>query len=95
MLKKSFMELIGQEKVLCLPIREVLQTHLPSEVKKIDLMNIDVEGMDIEVLDSNDWKQYRPAVVCIEDTGFHMDRPEKSLVYSFLSERGYSPPDTF
>jgi FkbM family methyltransferase len=89
MLKKSFIELIGQEKVLCLPLREVLQTHLPSEVTKIDLMNIDVEGMDIEVLHSNDWKKHRPTVVCIEDANFSLDTPEKSQVYSFLQGQGY------
>lgn len=32
----------------------------------IDLMSIDVEGMDLQVLKSNDWKRYRPRVIAVE-----------------------------
>lgn len=35
-------------------------------VKKIHFLKIDVEGMEYEVLAGNDWKKYRPEVICIE-----------------------------
>ncbi len=35
-------------------------------VKHIDFLKIDVEGYEFEVLQSNDWKKYRPTVVAIE-----------------------------
>ena len=33
---------------------------------KIDFMSVDAEGHDFEVLKSNDWKKYRPALVLVE-----------------------------
>lgn len=36
------------------------------KISKIDFMKVDVEGLEYEVLKGNDWKKYRPAVICIE-----------------------------
>lgn len=33
---------------------------------KIDFMKIDVEGLEYEVLSGNNWKRYRPELICIE-----------------------------
>ena len=32
----------------------------------MDFFDIDVEGFDLEVLKTNDWKKYRPKVIVIE-----------------------------
>lgn len=37
-----------------------------SKVEQIDFMKIDVEGFEVEVIKSNNWKLYRPHVLCIE-----------------------------
>ena len=37
---------------------------------KIDFISIDTEGLDYEVLESNDWKKFRPTLVCIETGEF-------------------------
>lgn len=37
-----------------------------ANVKNIDFMKIDVEGFEVQVLNSNNWKKYRPNVICIE-----------------------------
>jgi len=34
--------------------------------KTIDLLNVDVEGHDMEVLKGNNWKKYKPKVLCLE-----------------------------
>ncbi len=49
-----------------LPLAEVLDRHLPPN-QTIDFMNVDVEGHDFEVLESNDWKRFRPKVIVVED----------------------------
>lgn len=36
------------------------------KVSQIDFLKVDVEGFEEEVLKSNDWKMYRPTIVCIE-----------------------------
>ena len=32
----------------------------------IDFLSVDTEGLDLEVLESNDWVRFRPTVVCVE-----------------------------
>jgi len=46
----------------------ILDEYLPSG-QGIDFMSIDVEGLDLEVLKSNDWEKYRPRYVLIEVIG--------------------------
>jgi FkbM family methyltransferase len=45
------------------PLRDVFAEHTPP---KISFMKVDVEGLEYEVLSSNDWTKYRPQVLCIE-----------------------------
>lgn len=58
--------LVGVQKVKTKPLREVLDVSLPSGVG-IDLMTIDIEGHEMEALESNDWDRYRPRMIVIED----------------------------
>lgn len=58
------------------------------EVKEIDFMKIDVEGMECEVIEGNDWELYRPKVLCIEanhikrDWSDHLTRADYKLVFN-------------
>jgi hypothetical protein len=58
-------------------------------VSHIDLLNVDAEGLDLEVLESNDWSRWKPKAIIIEDNSFDASRPEKSAVYNFLINKGY------
>ncbi len=51
-------------EVPVMPLSAILAEHAPDLV--IDFMSIDTEGFDLEVLESNDWKRWRPQVICIE-----------------------------
>ena len=50
-------------KVPVKTLKQVLDQH---KVKKIHFLKVDVEGFEYEVLEGNDWKKYRPEVICIE-----------------------------
>lgn len=54
--------------VAVMPLSDILASA-GMEGKIIDLMSVDVEGMDLEVLKSNDWKKWRPMVLIVEDPG--------------------------
>ena len=56
---------------------------------RFDLLCVDVEGHDLEVLDSLDFNRYRPRIICVEIHGFTLDRPNESGVYTFLVGKGY------
>lgn len=60
-----------------------------------DFLNVDVEGMDMDILDSFDWEHIRPGVVCVEtvDYATQQKRPE---VTDFMRGKAYQPyADTF
>lgn len=52
--------------VKTLPLRQILETHLPKG-QKISFLSIDVEGLDLIVIESNDWEMFRPEIVIVED----------------------------
>jgi FkbM family methyltransferase len=55
----------------------------------IDFLNVDVEGHDLAVLKSNDWKLYRPELICVEH---HVDNLEdliSSEIFQFMTLSNY------
>lgn len=57
--------------------------------KPIDptFLSIDVEGKDLEVLTSNNWKEYLPRVICIETWSNHFEDEKK--INLLLQSVGY------
>lgn len=86
MLRKSFIRLIEEKEILCVPLQKLLDEHAPHT--PIDLLNIDVEGMGLEVLRSLDWNT-RPRVICVEDDELDLSDPNSDTC-SFLKARGYA-----
>jgi len=70
-------------------LKEVLNSNM-IENQHIDFMTIDVEGLDYDVLLSNDWTKYKPSIILIEDVGFDLQSMESSKVYNYLIGKGYS-----
>ncbi len=58
-------------------------------VDNIDFMNIDVEGMEMQVLQSNDWERYRPSYILIEQKNISAQELVKSNIYKYLRNFGY------
>jgi FkbM family methyltransferase len=78
-------------KSIDVPIKtlaQILQEHLP-QGQNIDFFSIDVEGLDLDVLRSNDWSLYRPGYLLVEDTKFNLQHPEQSEIDRYLHEIGY------
>lgn len=57
--------------------------------QEIDFLNIDVEGWDFDVLESNNWNKFRPKLILIELRDFNLSEG-KHPVSSFLESKGYS-----
>ena len=53
--------------------------------KSIDFISIDVEGNELAVLKSNNWKKFNPSIIVIETCNNTND------IYSYLVEREYLP----
>jgi FkbM family methyltransferase len=79
------------KKVVKIPIMRLesaLDKYLPKG-QHIDLMSIDVEGLDMEVMKSNNWNKYKPTVLLVEDMDFDCDNSQNSEVWNFAKELGY------
>lgn len=71
-----------------LPLRDVLARYIGD--RQIDFMSVDVEGMDLEVLKTNDWQKYRPTLLLVEDGDiFTYDSLMASPICTYLQEQGY------
>lgn len=69
-------------------LAKVLEEHL-SPGTEIDVLSIDVEGMDYEVLLSNDWNKYIPKVVVIENSSVIVDELKNSPLHQFFCQMNY------
>jgi FkbM family methyltransferase len=87
---KSGNKLIEKEEVLTVPLSEILDQYLPQN-QKIDFLNIDAEGLDLEVLQSNNWSKYKPQFILVEslETSSSIVQANDSELGIFLRERGY------
>ena len=89
----------SQIRVQTRPLRDILAANLPAG-QVIDLMSIDVEGVEMAVLRSNDWGKYRPGVIVIEILGKTIEELIASAANEFLRANGYQlrgflPPNAF
>jgi FkbM family methyltransferase len=69
------------------PLRELLAEEA---VGAIDFMTIDVEGLDLEVLRSNDWQRWRPRVLIVECLAARLDALPADPIHAFLTAQGYT-----
>lgn len=67
-----------------------LDKYLPDSIKKIDFLSIDVEGLDYDVLISNNWEKYRPNFVIVEILESELIDIMKSKIYEFMLANNYT-----
>lgn len=80
-------KIIKKVAVPVMRLRDILDKHL--KTNQIDIMSIDVEGLDYQVLQSNDWTKYKPVFVLVEDNDTDFANMKDSQTYGFLVEKGY------
>lgn len=82
-------KLLKTVQVPVITLKDLLDRHLPKG-QAIDFLSIDCEGLDLEILESNDWQAYRPEYILIEihTEGKNWTIPS-SRVAVYLREQGY------
>lgn len=85
--QESGWELKEIKEVEVFPLAEVLQKHL--DERQIDFMSIDVEGFELNILQSNDWSRFRPSYILLEDLNFSIHNIMENLLFSYLADKGY------
>lgn len=79
---------IEERKICTTTLRNILKEALP-EGQRIDFLSVDVEGMDLEVLQSNDWLLYRPGYILVETLWKDLKEILDDEVYEYLSKKNY------
>jgi hypothetical protein len=52
-------------------------------------LSVDAEGMDLEVLNSNNWAKYRPFLIAVETHGMDLEKLKDNDIFTYLHELGY------
>lgn len=79
------------DRKFLVPVKKIaiiLQEHLPFE-QTIDVMSIDVEGLDLQVLMSNNWDKFKPKIILVELQWKSVTEVLQSKIYEYLSSKGY------
>lgn len=69
-------------------LASILDHSLP-ENQEIDFLSIDVEGLDFNVLKSNNWTKYKPKIVLLECLKFEINAFLISELYEYMLKKGY------
>lgn len=87
-LKQGQFSLVEEKYIQVMQLSMILDEH---EVDKIDYLNIDVEGLGLTVLESNNWNKHSPSVISIELLSCNdLEQLNQCKEYVFLKEKGYS-----
>ncbi|WP_419698752.1 FkbM family methyltransferase [Mucilaginibacter sp. NFX135] len=79
---------IAEKKIDTWPLADILDKYLAKDVV-IDFLTIDAEGLDLEVLRSNNWDKYRPTYVLVESPPSEVFQADSSELYQFMKQIGY------
>lgn len=75
--------LIRKEKIDCISLLDIYRAH---PISRPAILSIDVEGAELEVLQSNNWNQFIPDLICIEELTCPI---QGSTIREFLEGAGY------
>lgn len=62
--EKSGGRIVSREQIEVITLANIFQSHVGD--KEVDFMTVDAEGLDVSVLEGNDWNRWRPKAICIE-----------------------------
>jgi hypothetical protein len=71
-------------------LASILDQYMPAG-QTIDMMSVDVEGLDLDVLVSNDWARFRPALLLVEILATALHDIDQHEIVRFLDGHGYRP----
>jgi hypothetical protein len=86
LVEEKVSDLKGRRTITKVPLAEILEKYAGD--KAIDFLSVDAEGLDEEILASNDWNRFRPHYIIAER---HANDPSRPMDPSgILDASGYS-----
>lgn len=78
-----------------IPVKRLDSIFREHQVKNIDYMDIDVEGMEMRVLNSINWREVSIGCILVEQRGMTLADVLVSEVCIFLKGKGYLPVNKY
>jgi FkbM family methyltransferase len=88
-LNAKLVTVVQKIKIDTVPLRSVLDEHLAPGTT-IDFLTIDTEGLEMEVLRSNDWEKYQPTIIILESHIIEIEKYLNSALDLFMKDLGYT-----
>ena len=85
--RKRFIGNFKSKKVLVQNINKLIQSTKFIN-RKIDFLNIDTEGLDMQIIQSLNFRIFSPRLICIENSEPNISY-KKTKSYKFLKPKGY------
>lgn len=80
--------LLFNKKMNTKTLEEVLDDVLPIN-KSINFLSIDVEGLDFDVLKSNNFIKYRPKIIVLEILSSTVEDVLKNDIFTYMQDKNY------
>lgn len=87
-LSSTTYQLLRTDEVPVDRLENILEKYLPKN-QTIDFLNIDTEGLDLAVLQSNDWSLFRPRFVLAESLETSLQDVLDSEIFLFMVSQRY------
>jgi FkbM family methyltransferase len=85
---KTIYSIVSTIELQTKKLSDILKEYLPKNTT-IDFLSIDAEGLDMDVLESNDWTIYKPKVILVEILNKSMESLINDKITIFLKKHNY------
>ena len=82
---KVFQGDIKEKKIQAFTLNEILAKDKYKNYE-IDLLNIDVEGADLKVIEGLSFDKFMPKLICVE---IHENKIKESTIFKFINNKNY------
>lgn len=92
--EEIYKNVLKPKEIEDIPVEKLKDILQANNITNIDFMSIDVEGYEMDVIRSNDWKRFRPYILLVEQVSDIVEIME-SEIYQYLVECGYCLTDKY
>ena len=79
----------GSKEIEIARMEIILNEYCVERLQEPNFVDIDVEGLELDVLEGNDWNRFKFNYILIEQKIQSIDAIKDSTLFKFLSKKGY------
>jgi FkbM family methyltransferase len=82
---------LGHEVSKKIPVKLIEINQILNKVGPLDFLNLDIEGLDLDILKMIDWQKYRPKCICVESIKYSTKSEPLKIgeIANFMLDKDY------